>query len=66
LKPRAPPPFRPFWRFGMRRSERRLVKEFIKDLEYIKTLLERYNSGEGSLADIWDYVNARLDALRED
>jgi hypothetical protein len=50
----------------MRRSERRLVKEFIKDLEHIKTLLERYNSGEGSLADIWDYVNARLDALRED
>jgi len=43
-----------------------LIDQFVGDLEQIKTLLERYNGGEGSLADIWDCVNARLDALRED
>jgi len=43
-----------------------MVKTWIEDLEHIKTLLEEYNEGRGSLAEVWDYLNERIDTLKAD
>jgi len=45
---------------------RRIVKTWIEDLEHIKTLVEEYNEGSGSLSRIWDYLNNRIDTLQGD
>jgi hypothetical protein len=47
-------------------KEKMLIKTFIEDLEEIKTLLEEYNLGRRPLADVWDYVNSRLEVYTED
>jgi len=41
-----------------------LKQTFIEDLEHIKTLLENYNEGKGKLAEIWDFINARLEVYK--
>lgn len=49
-----------------KKKSRRLTEVFIENLEHIKALLEKYNKSEGSLAEIWDFVNTRLDVYREE
>ena len=44
----------------------RETKNWIEDLEHIKTLVEEYNEGSGSLSRIWDYLNNRIDTLQAD
>jgi predicted RNA-binding protein with EMAP domain len=46
--------------------EKLLIEAFIDDLEEIKTLLEEYNLGKRLLADVWDYINARLEVYMEE
>jgi len=50
----------------LEKKNKRLTETIIEDLEHIKILLEKYNKGEGSLAEIWDFVNTRLDVYREE
>jgi len=45
--------------------EKRIKEAYLGDLEYIKDLLEGYNKGDNFLADVWDFVSVRIDALRE-
>jgi hypothetical protein len=47
-------------------KEDMMKKAFVEDLEEIKTLLEEYNLGKRLLADVWDYINARLEVYMEE
>lgn len=35
--------------------------EILRDLEHLKTLLEKYKKGERPLADAWDFINDRIE-----
>jgi len=52
------------WEILERPNVERLKQTFIEDLEHIKTLLENYNEGKGKLAEIWNFINARLEVYK--
>jgi predicted CopG family antitoxin len=49
----------------IREMAKRMRETIIDDLEYVLDLIEAYNDGRGTLAEIWDYVKARIEAYQE-